>query len=105
MAVVAATEASNGRTLEVAVGDSIELELPENRTTGYRWHVLAAGEPVCEKTAEQFVPGPSQPGAPGLLHCEFQVKAGGVARIQLASRRSWSSADERSFTLDVSARA
>jgi inhibitor of cysteine peptidase len=105
MAVIAAGEESNGRTLDVRIGDCIELELPDNPTTGYRWRVVTSGEPVCEKTAERFVADGSKPGAPGLLRCEFRVLTPGKARIQLDSKRSWSSAVERSFTLDVSARA
>jgi inhibitor of cysteine peptidase len=105
MAVIAAGEASNGRTLAVRIGDCIELELPDNPTTGYRWRVVAAGEPVCEKTAEHLVADGSGPGAPGLLHCEFRVLTRGTARIQLDFKRSWSSSVERSFTLDISAHA
>src|SRR5712691_9424949 len=105
MALIAAGEASNGRTLDVQIGDCIELELPDNPSTGYRWRVVSAGEPVCEKTAERFVADGSRPGAPGLLRCEFRVLARGTARILLDSKRSWSSSVERSFTLDVSARA
>jgi inhibitor of cysteine peptidase len=105
MAVIAAVEASNGSTLDVQIGDSIALELPDNPSTGYRWRLVTAGEPVCEKTAEHFVAEGSRPGAPGLLRCEFRVLTRGTARIQLDSKRSWSSSVERSFTLDVSARA
>jgi len=31
------TEVDDGRTIAAKVGDTIELVLPENATTGYRW--------------------------------------------------------------------
>lgn len=31
------TEADNGKTVSVAAGSSLAVELPENASTGYRW--------------------------------------------------------------------
>ena len=99
-------EESNGQSLELRVGDSIELELPENPTTGFRWQVVAAAEPVCEKASQAFEPARADmPGAPGLLRCEFRVVKPGNARIELVSKRATSSDAARRFTLDVGARA
>ncbi len=105
MAVIAVEETQNGRTLEVHVGDSIAIELPENPTTGYRWNVLASGEPVCEAVSKTYAANGIKPGAPGLMHCELRVVTPGVARIQLALSRAGASAGERSFMLEVSALA
>ncbi len=99
-------EESNGRRLELHVGDSIEVQLPENPTTGWRWQVIAAAEPVCEKASQTFEPARAdKPGAPGLLRCEFRVVVPGNARIELVSKRAWSSELAGRFTLEVTASA
>jgi len=33
------TEADNGRTVDVRVGETVSVSLPENATSGYRWAV------------------------------------------------------------------
>ena len=40
------TEADNGKTVEIAVGDSVELSLPENASTGYRWAIESVDNKV-----------------------------------------------------------
>ncbi len=40
------TEDANGKEVELAVGDSFELQLPENRTTGYKWKEVPTYQPV-----------------------------------------------------------
>ena len=37
----AVTEVDNGTTVEVHVGETLVLRLPENATTGYRWAIEA----------------------------------------------------------------
>ena len=39
---VTLTEASNGAAVEIRNGDAIEVMLPENATTGFRWQVVSA---------------------------------------------------------------
>jgi predicted secreted protein len=52
------TEEANGKEIELAVGESFELQLPENRTTGYKWKELPSYEPVLtfERVKEDNVP-------------------------------------------------
>lgn len=52
------TEETNGKEIELAVGESFELVLPENRTTGYKWKELPSSEPVItlERVKEDNVP-------------------------------------------------
>lgn len=36
---------NNGQTLELSLGDSVNIELPENPTTGYSWAFFTTPEP------------------------------------------------------------
>lgn|SRR5579862_5052437 len=36
----------NGREIELLVGETLELELRENRTAGYQWKIVPSNEPV-----------------------------------------------------------
>ncbi|HEV8066712.1 MAG TPA: protease inhibitor I42 family protein [Planctomycetaceae bacterium] len=56
------TEEANGKEIELTVGGSFELVLPENRTTGYKWKELPSSEPVItlERVKEGNVPRTAQ---------------------------------------------
>jgi predicted secreted protein len=56
------TEQANGKEIELTVGASFELVLPENRTTGYNWKELPSYEPVLtfERVKEDNLPRTAQ---------------------------------------------
>jgi predicted secreted protein len=56
------TEEANGKEIELAVGESFELVLPENRTTGYKWKELPSYEPgiTFERVKEDNLPRSAQ---------------------------------------------
>jgi predicted secreted protein len=62
IAMLSITEEANGKEIELAVGESFELQLPENRTTGYKWKELPSAEPVTtlERVKEDNVPRTAQ---------------------------------------------
>jgi Predicted secreted protein len=64
MAAVELTEANNGESIEVHPGDEIILHLPENPTTGYRWHIERA-DGMVEVIAR--LPVDSPPPDPGVV--------------------------------------
>ena len=57
-------EASEGKTLDLAPGQSLVLMLTANPTTGFDWAVLKAPAALGAPDLG-FVPGGEQPGAPG----------------------------------------
>jgi inhibitor of cysteine peptidase len=82
------TGADDGGVVKVRRGDAVELELPENPTTGYRWDlethdVLAA--------ADEFVqpPGEAGIGAGGAHRWRFVLDRAGEARIALRHWQPW----------------
>jgi predicted secreted protein len=84
-------EAADGRTIELRIGQLVEICLLENRTTGFRWHLHSSGAPVCLLTQESFVPVASQPGSAGVHRWQFQATQTGNARIGLGYSRPWES--------------
>jgi len=86
------TEADTGKTVDLTVGQSIEIRLPENATTGYRWSVKAIDTSVCEIVAdERLAPGKIIPGAPGEHRWRLRATHAGACMLQLVYGRSWQS--------------
>ncbi len=88
--VIPITADDGGTTVEVAVGDHLQVELEANPSTGFSWvdeteetaTIVAVGEP-------QFVEQADLVGAPGIMRCMFEARATGEATIELTYRRAW----------------
>ena len=90
------------RKAALKLGESFEISLAENPTTGFRWQVLAEGEPVCQMVADDFRGG-SAPGEPGIHRWQFQTVQAGAAEIRMDLQRPWARAKKpvKSFSLHV----
>ena len=94
-------ETSNHNTVELPIGQTLELSLPENRTTGFKWNVQSSGEPICTLVNERYEAGRSV-GQGGKHHWQFRAQQAGSADIELLYRRSWEEGKAaREFTLHV----
>jgi inhibitor of cysteine peptidase len=99
------TKADSGRELDVGVGETIKLGLPENPTTGYRWQLRSSGGPVLELAEHDFVPSRETVGAGGLRCWTFRAVRAGVARLELEQRRSWERQATDTFSVTISVMA
>lgn len=81
-------EQDDGRTIEVGIGQELELCLPENPTTGFRWQLTQAAEGIGTLLDHAFEPG-GQPGQPGVHRWRFKIVVAGAATVALAYRRAW----------------
>lgn len=98
---------ADGREIEITSGQSFELCLPENPTTGFRWVLNSKGEPVCTLVNEQFQSGGQMPGQGG-RHCwQFQAVQSGTGTLKLSYQRPWEQASTalQTFTLQIRARS
>lgn len=87
-AVHAIDESANDSSVEVARNDSIDVQLGENATTGFRWRVNATGAPVLELKDDRTSPGPrNRPGASGSRRFRFRAVTAGSATIELSYAR------------------
>jgi inhibitor of cysteine peptidase len=100
------SEQDDGRRVSVAVGDTVEVRLPENATTGYRWAPEATDEARLQPLAQSGdYPATAQVGSGGYAVFRYRVRKAGEATLALTYRRSFETAGSgiRRFTatLDV----
>jgi len=79
----------SGRSIELAVGDLVELRLFENPTTGYVWSVTRDGSPVLDLLDTTFASqsSPRQLGAGGTRCWRFRASAPGTAAMEMEYSR------------------
>jgi inhibitor of cysteine peptidase len=99
------TKARNGSEIEVRPGETFELELPENPTTGYRWHLLSADGSVYKLQDDSFQPsGGTAYGGGGIRRWRFQAVQEGAAPLEVEYRRSWEKQAAEIFKITVRVR-
>ena len=101
------TDQDNGKTIDLAKGDTLMVELSSNPSTGYGWKVK--GDPSPLKLASSDYKQPDQSGkvgAPGVQQFRFDASAAGTSKLELVYRRPWEKgvAPARAFTVDVNVR-
>jgi inhibitor of cysteine peptidase len=88
-AMITLAETDNDRTVNVHLGDTVRIRLPENATTGYRWAVDRYDEGVIAA----LPPQPSYPsnavGSGGEVMFGFEAKKTGTGDILLKHWRHW----------------
>ncbi|MCW3474146.1 protease inhibitor I42 family protein [Limobrevibacterium gyesilva] len=96
-------EAASGQTVDLPVGQVIELRLQENPTTGFRWHFEKRGEPVC-KLADDFLERPegaTVPGQGGTHVWRIEGVQPGTCDMALAYTRAWDPGSKPAATFSV----
>jgi inhibitor of cysteine peptidase len=94
-------ETFNGRTIDVTVGQTIEVRLPENPTTGFSWQLTSDGGPACTMTGDQFIAPAGPPGKGGDHTWNFKAVRPGECDIELGYRRRWESSATASRTFKI----
>ncbi len=99
------TEANNGSTISVSVGDTLVIQLPESPTTGFRWALAASDARILEMLTDEFELGANAAiGGGGLRIFRLVVKGQGSTRLQFRLARSWeSTAPKPLFDIQVNA--
>jgi inhibitor of cysteine peptidase len=98
------TEGDNGRTVTVAAGRVITIELPGNPTTGFSW-AATVGNPsmLREVSPPVYTPSSRALGGGGNYTFQYKVGAAGQTDLTLVYRRSWETgvAPLKTFKLTV----
>jgi inhibitor of cysteine peptidase len=84
----------DGSTVDVAVGETLTVELPSNPSTGYSWQVIDPG-PCDEPEAAEYIEGQQDEalvGASGIERFEFTRSSADPGDITLEYRRPWDDA-------------
>jgi inhibitor of cysteine peptidase len=103
------TEANNGKSINLKVGDSFYLRLPENPSTGYSWVLNTSqglgGNLTGNYSSEQPSEGVNQPlvGAGGVRIWEIKANSTGSQQVNGIYKRSFENetGEEKKFTLKV----
>ena len=106
MAVIRIDERHNGKHVEAKVGDRVELDLPENATTGFQWEVEPPAESLELDSSDLVVPPDLKAGAGGQRRVVVHAVRPGSGRLVLRLRRSWeppeNAGDTYAVDIDVS---
>ena len=100
-------ESDAAHTIVLAPGQEIAVTLGSNRSTGYRWWLSDAGEPVVAMTAAPvYKPSAAaKPGAPGEERWRLFAFRPGTQKVTFEYRRGWERdpvpAKSFSFNVDV----
>ena len=82
---------ASGQTVALAAGQTLELRLAENPTTGYRWSVHASGG--LQALGDAHVPGGPLPGAAGERRLRWCSPGEATHELLLLHQREWEPAD------------
>jgi inhibitor of cysteine peptidase len=97
------TEEDDGRTVQLAKGALLTIEVRGNRTTGYRWEAGVADGSVLRETGPPVFTAPSAShGAGGMYEFRYLAGAPGQTRLSLAYRRPWDSDAPALKTFEIS---
>ena len=98
------TDADNGGTVTIKMGDVLEVRLSANPSTGYMWYLQKESTTLL-KTMSQTQTQPTEPGVgrPVEQIFEYAPKATGTGVLQLHYVRSWESPkpNDEQFSLHV----
>ena len=68
------TEADAGHSIELRVGDKLEITLPGNPTTGFQWEVSVGDTAILQPSGEpEFEPSSSAVGSGGNVTLRFEA--------------------------------
>jgi predicted secreted protein len=96
-------ESANGQSVELGVGETLVIRLPENRTAGFRWQIEDGGQSVGSLEADAHEAAAGPPGRGGTRVLSFRAERPGEGEIKLAYRRPWeaNAPPARTFTMRV----
>jgi inhibitor of cysteine peptidase len=88
--VIQLTEAEDGQVINMAQADRLNITLPENPTTGYRWEISGIDAAVLRLEKSTYALGPhGAPGGGGIRTISFQGLSPGTSSLVLKLWRSW----------------
>ncbi|MDD1614885.1 MAG: protease inhibitor I42 family protein [Methylococcaceae bacterium] len=83
------SENDSGKTVEIHVGDELEVILPGNPTTGYVWEVSSLDSTVMRLGKADFVAKDKAIGAGGMEIIKFHAIAAGTSHLKLIFHRTF----------------
>jgi inhibitor of cysteine peptidase len=96
-------ESYDGKEVEVTIGQTLEVQLNENPTAGFRWNLTSKGEPQCLLLDDSYDVSSTTPGQGGIHSWRFRAEENGECQIKFAYGRQWQqdAKPAQTFTLKV----
>lgn len=96
------TEKDAGRTVEMKAGDTLQVTLEGNPTTGYDWERASGDEAVLEQLgASTYKADSDLIGSGGQVTLRFEAVAAGQTTLQLVYHRPWETDEPPAETFEV----
>ncbi len=98
------TIADSGKTFTTSKGDTINVDLKGNYTTGYTWNIVSCDDKVIKMTKNAYAPDSLQlAGSGGMQHYQFSVVGTGKTKLKITYNRVWEKdmAPEKTFILTI----
>ncbi|MBI5157338.1 MAG: protease inhibitor I42 family protein [Acidimicrobiia bacterium] len=87
-------QGADGSTMTMKVGETLEVALVGNPSTGYIWEPVGLDESILQWTGvRRFEPDSTLVGAPGTIRLTFEALAPGTLTLELVYHRSFETAD------------
>ena len=77
------TEADIGRSVDLRVGEAVDVTLPENATTGYRWAIDHVDPGIVEASESKPRYPSGQTGSAGEVKFSFKATGPGSGEVSL----------------------
>jgi inhibitor of cysteine peptidase len=103
--MLAIDHTQNNGNAEVHVGDSFQVQLAENPTTGYRWHIKSFGDPALRIIDDSFAASQGGYGGGGMRHWTFEADHPAVVPLCFELKRSWQPQSVEIFNVTVNVKA
>ncbi len=87
--MITVDQSSNNTKVSVSVGERLDITLPENPTTGFRWELTMDGTPACVPRGSTFEAPAAGLGRGGIRRWRFEAAQAGSGTIELVYRRSF----------------
>ena len=81
------SENDSGKTVEICVGDELEVVLPANPTTGYIWEVNSLDPNLLSQSKADFFANDNAIGAAGMEIIKLHAIAAGTSVVRLIFHR------------------
>ena len=97
-------ESRNNDVVEVLVGDPFQVQLSENPTTGYRWHLRSMDRAAYRVLEDAFELSHGGPGGGGIRRWTFVVDHPAVAALHMELNLSGQPKPAQTFNVTVNIR-
>ncbi len=99
--MVTIDQSQDGKTVTVRVGETFSVQVPENPTTGYRWHLQPIADSALHLSQDEFAGRQTGYGAGGTRHWTFQVGRPTTATLEFELRPPGGQTPEQVFRVTV----